>query len=157
MAATMASHAEDPGHHRSGSECSSTSTLCEEGSPLLKSFPLSPVHLTPSPASLGQLSAAEQAAKRLRFRVTLLIIALIICVDLPGMLQSNPMVRIMEDIFCRKYYQGVDAKGVGAQRVIEESLCKGEMVQGELAGFRGWMSTLDHLPGKYCLIKTEEI
>ena len=73
------------------------------------------------------------------------------------MLQSNPMVRIMEDIFCRKYYQGVDAKGVGAQRVIEESLCKGEMVQGELAGFRGWMSTLDHLPGKYCFNKMEEI
>ena len=143
----MTARTEDSGHHRSASE-SSSSTLNEEGSPLLKSFPLSPITLTPSPASLGQLSAADQAAKRLRWRVTLLIIALIICVDLPGMLQSNPMVRIMEDIFCRKYYAGVDAQGVGAQRVIEESLCKGEVVQGELAGFRGWMSTLDHLPGE---------
>ena len=133
----MTARTEDSGHHRSASE-SSSSTLNEEGSPLLKSFPLSPITLTPSPASLG----------RLRWRVTLLIIALIICVDLPGMLQSNPMVRIMEDIFCRKYYAGVDAQGVGAQRVIEESLCKGEVVQGELAGFRGWMSTLDHLPGE---------
>ncbi|MCJ1473273.1 hypothetical protein MMC13_001924 [Lambiella insularis] len=95
---------------------------------------------------------AETKAKRMRRMVILLIVALIVSVDLPSVLQSSPTVRIIEDIFCKAYYEKNDPTKFSAGGTIEESLCKVDSVQAELAYLKGWMSFFDHLPGLFLAI-----
>ncbi|MCJ1392280.1 hypothetical protein MMC18_005147 [Xylographa bjoerkii] len=90
----------------------------------------------------------DAKAQRMRTWVILLIVGLIVSVDLPSVLQSSPTVRIIEDIYCRAYYQENDPSKFGAGGTIEESLCKVDSVQAELAFLKGWMSFFDHLPGE---------
>lgn len=90
---------------------------------------------------------AEAKAKRIRTLVILLIVALIVAVDLPSVLQSSPMLRIIEDIYCKRYYQKHDLSKFSATGQIDESLCKIDSVQAEVAFLKGWMSCFNHLPG----------
>lgn len=92
---------------------------------------------------------AETKAKRMRKMVILLIVALIVSVDLPSVLQSSPTVRILEDIFCKAYYQKTDPSKFSADGTVEELLCKVDQVQAELAYLKGWMSFFNHLPGNF--------
>ncbi|MCJ1286395.1 hypothetical protein MMC26_005740 [Xylographa opegraphella] len=88
----------------------------------------------------------EARSQRMRRWVILLIVGLIVSVDLPSVLQSSPTVRIIEDIYCRAYYQKNDPSKFGQGGTIEESLCKVDSVQAELAFLKGWMSFFNHLP-----------
>ncbi|MCJ1400764.1 hypothetical protein MMC11_003972 [Xylographa trunciseda] len=94
----------------------------------------------------------EAKAQRLRTLVILLIVGLIVSVDLPSVLQLSPTVRIIEDIYCRAYYQENDPSKFGVGGTIEESLCKVDPVQVELAFLKGWMSFFNHLPGLFLAI-----
>lgn len=91
---------------------------------------------------------AEAKAKRIRTLVIMLIVGLIVAVDLPSVLQSSPMLRIIEDIYCKQYHQKNDPSKFSATGQIEESLCKIDSVQAEVAFLKGWMSCFNHLPGK---------
>ena len=91
---------------------------------------------------------AEAKAQRMRTWVILLIVGLIVSVDLPSVLQSSPTVRVIEDIYCQAYYQQNDPSKFGVGHTIEESLCKVDSVQADLAFLKGWMSFFDHLPGR---------
>ena len=111
------------------------STLAED-SPLLKS------------AFIAQDDPeAERKSQRTRTLVIFLIVALIVSVDLPSVLQSSPTVRIIEDIYCKAYYKANDISKFSSGGTIDESLCKIDEVQEELEFLKGWMSFFDHLPG----------
>ena len=103
-------------------------------------------------STLHEKVSTEEEAKSQRMRrwVILLIVGLIVAVDMPSVLQSSPTVRIIEDIYCRAYYQQNDPSKFGLGGTIEESFCKVDNVQAELAFLKGWMSFFNHLPGKYC-------
>ena len=91
---------------------------------------------------------AEARAKRIRKLVIMLIVGLIVAVDLPSVLQSSPMLRIIEDIYCKQYYRQNDPSKFSAAGQVDESLCKIDSVQAEVAFLKGWMSCFNHLPGK---------
>ena len=95
---------------------------------------------------------AEQRARKLRFRVTLLIALLIVAVDLPSVLAGTSMVRILESIYCQQHYEEVDPSKIGADGKIPEQLCKVEEVQKQLSSLRGWMSFWSHLPGLFLAV-----
>ncbi|MCJ1384178.1 hypothetical protein MMC17_007294 [Xylographa soralifera] len=109
-----------------------------------------------SASTLNEESDPEEEVKaqRLRTWVILLIVGLIVSVDLPSVLQSSPTVRIIEDIYCRAYYQQNDPTKFGVGGTIEESFCKVDYVQAELAFLKGWMSFFNHLPG--CAVYLEK-
>ncbi|MCJ1322470.1 hypothetical protein MMC15_007819 [Xylographa vitiligo] len=99
-------------------------------------------------STLHEKVSTEEEAKSQRMRrwVILLIVGLIVAVDMPSVLQSSPTVRIIEDIYCRAYYQKNDPSKFGLGGTIEESFCKVDNVQAELAFLKGWMSFFNHLP-----------
>jgi hypothetical protein len=91
---------------------------------------------------------AEGKARRMRRWTIALIVCLILAVDLPSVLQSSPILRIVEDIFCKQHYSKNDPSGFFVNGVVDEKNCKIDSVQAEVAFLKGWLSFFDHLPGK---------
>lgn len=59
-----------------------------------------------------------------------------------------PQVRILEDIICRHYYDGLDGKRhIGLYDGVPEDSCKGNEVQEELSLITGISSFLNCIPG----------
>ena len=122
-----------------GRHDSDTSTLAEDSPFLLK-----------SDTTLNEQELdveAEQRARRMRTKVILLILALIVAVDLPSVLQSSPQLRIMEDVFCKAYYKVADPFKISAEGTVDEQSCKIDSVQADVAFLKGWLSFFNHLPG----------
>jgi hypothetical protein len=60
-----------------------------------------------------------------------------------------PQLRIYEDIICRHYYDEIKGQGhIALSQDIDESLCKIDEIQEELAIFMGGLSVADSVPGK---------
>ncbi|MCJ1352665.1 MAG: hypothetical protein MMC33_002649 [Icmadophila ericetorum] len=93
----------------------------------------------------------DKRRDRQRLKITVLVIAVTILVNLPGLLQDAPQLRILEDILCKKYYQRIDATKI-IDGKIDEALCKIELVQGEVATLRGWVTFTATLPGLFLAI-----
>lgn len=80
--------------------------------------------------------------------IVLFIIAVGFVIMSGNGLTNVPVVRIFEDIVCRHHYEknpGAEARLL--QDTIDESLCKGQEVQGELAVLKGVWAMADAIPG----------
>ena len=121
--------------------------MSPEAKPFLDSSSDSSHSSTDSTPSVDPV--AEQRAHKLRVRVTLLIAMLIVAVDLPSVLAGTSMIRIIESIYCRQYYDMADPSKIGPDGSIPEKLCKVEDVQKNLSTLRGMMSFWSHLPGLF--------
>ena len=93
-------------------------------------------------------SEAEKKAQKFRNRVTFLIALLIVAVDLPAVMFNASMVRILESIYCHRYYSDFDPSKILKDGTIPEELCKVADVQTQLSSLRGWTSFWTHLPGR---------
>jgi hypothetical protein len=61
-----------------------------------------------------------------------------------------PQLRVYEDIICRHYYDEIKGQGhIALTEDIDESLCKVDEIQEELAVIMGGLSVVDSVPGKY--------
>src|SRR5277367_236337 len=59
-----------------------------------------------------------------------------------------PQLRVYEDIICRHYYDEIKGQGhISLSEDIDESLCKIDEIQEELAIVMGGLSVADSVPG----------
>jgi hypothetical protein len=59
-----------------------------------------------------------------------------------------PQLRVYEDIICRHYYDEIKGQGhIAFTEDIDESLCKIDEIQEELAIVVGGLSVADSVPG----------
>ena len=106
----------------------------DEQTPLLRhntSTSRSPPEITPS----------------LHRKVILLMCLVIVTLNIASYLQSIPRVRLYEIVYCRQYYQEVDPGRIGPGGVVNEDLCKVNVVQNQVALLIGWLRAFDHAPG----------
>jgi hypothetical protein len=80
-------------------------------------------------------------------RVAIICIMCIFLVEVGDFMQRAPLMRIMEDIICRRYYESALNAGIDLSLPIPEKDCKGPVVQSELAMVRGWDATFSCIPG----------
>jgi hypothetical protein len=60
-----------------------------------------------------------------------------------------PQLRIYEDIICRHYYDKIEGQGhIALTEDLDESLCKLDEIQEELAVVMGGLSVVDSVPGE---------
>jgi MFS family permease len=95
---------------------------------------------------------SERAARKFQRYVLLLIVLLLLAVDLPSVLQGTSSTRIIEDIYCEKWYKEHNSTVIGSNGKVEESLCKIDGVQNQLSSLRGWMTFWDHLPSLFLAV-----
>ena len=99
----------------------------------------------PAPASPHVDEAtADDLDTRLQLRVIVLIYALLITVQTFAFMQDSAQVQVFEDILCAQRRRGQPVAGSST----DDSFCKSDIVQADLAWFGGWMSFLDGLPGE---------
>ncbi len=82
------------------------------------------------------------SVRKQRQVVTLLSLA-IFCFASSSSLSGAPMMRILEDNLCQRYYDHVRQ----AETPIDEQLCKVDGIQSELAYLNGLISTADAIVG----------
>ena len=92
-------------------------------------------------------SPEPRTAKTLRRKVIFLVMLIIVAVDVTSYLQSIPRVRLYEIVYCRQYYQDVDPGAIGPGGVVDEKLCKVNVVQSQVALLIGWLRFFDYAPG----------
>lgn len=83
-------------------------------------------------------------------RIVILLLALLVFVIMFGTyLMIAPTIRIYENIICHHYYDNIKGDGhVALNADIDENLCKGRLVQEELAIVLGGIQITDSIPGK---------
>jgi hypothetical protein len=87
-------------------------------------------------------------------RIIFLAIAIFALIDII-MVGMGPMFVRMEELsICRPYYYKHDPTVIDSDGNIEESLCKVDEVQAELAFISGWLGFFETIPGKYFLSTT---
>lgn len=75
--------------------------------------------------------------------VVALVTAVVFITTFGACLTSVPILRVVEDILCRRILQGTLPAGD-----IDESLCKRNDIQQDLATFMGVQSMLEAVPGQ---------
>ena len=80
-------------------------------------------------------------------RVIALSLVAAIFIEVGDFMERAPMMRLMEDILCRKYYESTAPLGTHITLPIPEQECKIPAVQGELAMLKGWDAALACIPG----------
>lgn len=83
------------------------------------------------------------AAKKIGFRLKLILFMMILAVDIGFAFLEGPMVRILESIACRQYFAGVDPSKIGVNGNVPEDQCKVAEVQAELAAVKGYHMFFD--------------
>lgn len=80
----------------------------------------------------------------------ILISAAVVCFLVSsGAISDVPRTRIFEDIICHHHYDKANELGhIAPPSEIDESFCKGDEIQSELASLLGLMSMLDNVPGR---------
>jgi MFS family permease len=111
-----------------------------ESSPLLagtSSPPRRPASPTPSltPKSHPKL-----------FMVATICIALAFFVEVGDYMLRAPLMRILEEIICRSYYESTTPVRIDLSIPIPEGECKIPFVQSKLAMLRGWDTTFSCIP-----------
>ena len=85
----------------------------------------------------------EDHRGRRRQRVTVIVFALMVVVNIPSLLQESAQVQIFEDICCANYYERNGLRG----QPLDTRLCKIDNIQGDVAMLRGWRAFFNFLPG----------
>jgi len=112
-----------------------------ESSPLLAGTNSPPHHLTSPTPSLTPKSHPKL------FMVAAICIALAFFVEIGDYMLRAPLMRILEAIICRSYYESTTPIGIDLSIPIPEGKCKIPFVQSELAMLRGWDGTFSCIPG----------
>ncbi|KAI9829497.1 MAG: hypothetical protein M1819_006317 [Sarea resinae] len=86
-----------------------------------------------------------------RIRVFIVTCLLISAIDFGGYLAYAPQTEIFQDIICRRYYSRTNRVPFG-NVIIDESECKLDAIQGELALVNGWLDTFITLPSQSKLL-----
>lgn len=88
------------------------------------------------------------AAPQHRYYVWVISISLcaVFLVQIGEVMLQSPLVRALEDILCRKYYESMQPLGTRISLPIPEQDCKMPAVQGQLAMLRGWDSAFSCIP-----------
>lgn len=81
------------------------------------------------------------------FKVATICIALAFFVEIGDYMLRAPLMRILEGIICRSYYESTMPLGMDLSLPIPEGKCKVPFVQAELAMLRGWDMTFSCIPG----------
>jgi hypothetical protein len=71
-------------------------------------------------------------------RVVSLVILTVFIIQVADYMTKAPLMRLLEDVICRKYYESTEPAGIGLSLPIPEENCKLPPIQSELAIFRGW-------------------
>jgi hypothetical protein len=82
-------------------------------------------------------------------RVIALSLVAAIFIEVGDFMERAPMLRIMEDILCRKYFESTAPFGAHITLPIPEEKCKIPEVRGELAMLNGWDAALSCIPGLF--------
>ncbi|KAJ5489749.1 hypothetical protein N7539_004639 [Penicillium diatomitis] len=130
---------EDAPFLQSGINHSSPSSSQHHRRPSLRDVPEKP----PRPA--GADEAAGNSARKITFRLKLILFAMVLAVEIGFAFLEGPMVRIMEDIACRQYFLETDPSKIGTNGQIPEEMCKLAEVQAELAAVKGYHMFFDGL------------
>lgn len=99
--------------------------------------------LLPHPRNGVDTAAAPRTAGGRR--VTMLLTVCVFFVSLGAGLTGLPVLRILEDIICRRHLSGSPSSAGGGG--IDESLCKGPDVQAELAYVVAVLLMFEAVPG----------
>lgn len=92
------------------------------------------------------------AAKKIGFRLKLILFMMILAVDIGFAFLEGPMVRILESIACRQYFAGVDPSKIGVNGNVPEDQCKVAEVQAELAAVKGYHMFFDGILSMHTLL-----
>lgn len=84
--------------------------------------------------------------------VIAIIIAFILILGVGDELIQPAQTRVIESIYCRKYYDKVDPGLVGGDGWVDEKYCKGAKVQGQVASLKAWAIALDGAGSKSMLL-----
>jgi len=82
-----------------------------------------------------------------RWKVIYACALFIFILDFPSFMRVAPFLRLIELGVCRDYYQKVDPSVIAPNGDIDESLCKLDVIQSELANMRGLLGSVESLPG----------
>ncbi|KAJ5234128.1 uncharacterized protein N7469_003296 [Penicillium citrinum] len=96
--------------------------------------------------SEGKPSDKQQdaaTARKIGFRLKLILFMMILAVDIGFAFLEGPMVRILESIACRQYFISVDPSQIDANGNVPESQCKLAEIQAELAAVKGYHMFFD--------------
>lgn len=72
---------------------------------------------------------------------------LLFLVEMYDFITIGPLVALFECSICRTYYALHDPDTIQPDGSVEESLCKVDDIQAELAILRGWKLAFDTIPG----------
>jgi hypothetical protein len=92
---------------------------------------------------------AAAARERLRLRLMITLFSIIFFVETGGAMTVAPTTRIFEAIACRQYYEIHDMSVIDSHGNIPEELCKGSIVQAEVAIVKGYGELFDGLTSTY--------
>lgn len=118
-----------------------------------------PLLATPGPPTSANDSgsgAVSPCATWQRWRITALIIAIVFLQTSGEQLMDSPRMRIIEAIICYGHYESHDPSKIvrrrdvvspGAVDGVDESWCKIDAVQAQLADLGAYQQVLDGLPG----------
>lgn len=68
-------------------------------------------------------------------------------VDFASFVRVTPKTRMFEIAFCREYYLKTDPSKIDLDGNVAESFCKVADVQEKLALLKGWLGSLECIPG----------
>lgn len=76
--------------------------------------------------------------------IALLLAFTLLCVSAAESLASVPTTRLLEDVICTRYYHD----GMNRTGGIDESMCKIDDIQSELAWFTGGLTAIEAMVGE---------
>ncbi len=80
-------------------------------------------------------------------RVVTLVIVTVFVIQVADYMTKAPLMRLMEDVICRKYYESAKPAGIDLSLPIPEENYKLPPIQSELAIFKGWDMVISCIPG----------
>lgn len=80
-------------------------------------------------------------------RVIAVCLCAVFIIDVGDYMQRSPLIRVLEDIICRKHYRASASLGMNITLSIPEQDCKIPAVQGPLTMLKGWDIALSCIPG----------
>jgi hypothetical protein len=120
-------------HHEDDEPASETSPLVGDGSP---------------PRDSPEDVPTQSSHNHPRFlRVVTIVIVTVFVMQVADYMAKAPLMRLLEDIICRKYYESAKPAGIDLSLPIPEEKCKLPPIQSQLATFKGWDMVISCIPG----------
>jgi hypothetical protein len=80
-------------------------------------------------------------------RVAVLILASVFIIETASFMTKAPLMRLLEDVICRSYYESTSPPTLDLSLPIPEGECKAPLIQGKLAMLQGWDMVISCVPG----------